>query len=291
MKKKISVIIPFYKGNEYLPRALKSVEAAREKISDTAETEVVIINDSPEIEVALNSVDTAPGQQPDVKVIKNEKNLGIQHSRVNGLKYATGDYILFLDQDDELLAEGFEKQLSLIEDHDIVVGNGDYSMGKKNFVIYKSPGVMEYLIQTERFIKIRNLIPSPGECLIRKEAIPEAWKENILETNGADDWMLWLMMFKSSAKFAINPMKVYKHNDSLGENASANLDKMRVSAHEANEILKREGILTDVESESLKNAIEFKYLQDSGQLKPADIWKYRREIINNIVYKIKVATR
>lgn len=282
MKELISVIIPFYYGNEYIARALQSIKKVSDVIADSADIEVIIINDSPEIEVML------PDIELNCTVIKNDTNSGIHRSRVNGLKIAKGNYIQFLDQDDELMLDGYDKQLALLENADIVVGNGYYSMGQKNYVIYKSYSSMEYLIQLKRLLKIRNLIPSPGECLIKRESIPKVWVNNTLSTDGADDWMLWVCMFKQNARFAMNSDNVYRHNDSQGANCSANIGKMRDSANEANSILNKYGIITATEAKTWRSAIDFKYFQDTRQLKIFDYIRFRKEIFNNIIYKFVI---
>ena len=57
MSSKVSVIVPFYKGNPYLPRLFASIEAivpiCREE--DTA-VEVVLVNDSPDVAVQLPEI-------------------------------------------------------------------------------------------------------------------------------------------------------------------------------------------------------------------------------------------
>ena len=78
---------------------------------------------------------------------------------------------------------------------------------------------------------------------------------------------------------------VYVHNDSDGQNLSLDLEKMYISAMEMYEFLKNQ--LKDTELNSLRDAIQFKFLQDSGKLQIKDIWLYRKTIYNNLIYKIK----
>ncbi|MCT0197345.1 glycosyltransferase [Lactobacillus helveticus] len=49
--------------------------------------------------------------------------MGIQQSRVNGLRISTGDYIIFLDQDDQLVTQNYISQVENMEYADVVVGN------------------------------------------------------------------------------------------------------------------------------------------------------------------------
>jgi len=67
-----------------------------------------------------------------------------------------------------------------------------------------------------------DMILSPGQCLIRAEAIPKQWKEAILPVNGCDDFYLWLLMFEEGCKFATAPQHIYNHmeNDANYSNSS-----------------------------------------------------------------------
>ena len=281
---KISIIIPFYKGNQYLERLFNSIIKVSELTSEIAIYEIIIVNESPGIKIILPRTCSSII----VREITNPVNLGIHKSRVNGLKNASGEWILFLDQDDELIDNGFRKQIELTDKADVVVGNGIYMLGNLNKKIYNNLKTMDYLIQEKMFIKIRNLIPSPGECLIKKDIIPDLWKKCRLKNNGADDWFLWLLLFKRSARFVCNDDFVYIHNDASGENLSANLEKMKKSSKEMLGILKKRNVLNGYEIKTLSHAIEFKYNQDTGQLSLKKLIKYIDALFANIFYRIKL---
>lgn len=283
----ISIIVAFYNGNSFLKRLLTSIDNVEKYCSDNnkAQLEILIINDSPNIKVKIPK---EFGNKNNIKVISNKKNVGIHQTRVNGLKHASGDWLIFLDQDDELLVDGFSKQLELTAEADVIVGNGFYQLNGKNIKIYDNLLEMDYLIQKEKLLRIRNLIPSPGECLIRKKAISKYWQKNFLKANGADDWYLWLLMFWENKKFASNSEVVYIHNDVEGQNLSRDLDKMYVSSCEMHDLLKKSQVFTEKEMNQLQRAIDFKYYQDSKKLSFYKILKYSNVILDNVVYKINV---
>ncbi len=281
----ITVVIPFYKGNAYLQRLFRSIRSAAEATADLASWDVVVVNDSPDVPVELPA-DAALA----IKVIANPVNMGIQGARVNGLRHAEGEWVLFLDQDDELVAEGFDEQVRLTKNADVVVGNGVYHLGDISKPIYLNGKAMDYLIREERFLRIRNLIPSPGECLIRRCAVPSLWQEKLMKKNGADDWLLWLLLFRSGARFACNPRPVYVHNDTGGQNLSADLGKMRDSALEMREILSAAGILSAAEQKTLYDSIQFKYRQDTHRLTPKTVWAFRDAFFANVRYRLRLNT-
>ncbi|WP_201779819.1 hypothetical protein, partial [Liquorilactobacillus vini] len=70
-----------------------------------------------------------------------------------------------------------------------------------------------------------NQIVSPGQCLIKKSSIPHEWLESKLDINGADDWLLWVMMLVKGKKFVMNDDYLYTHNN-LEHNTSDDENKM-----------------------------------------------------------------
>lgn len=280
---KITIIIPFFNGNKYLPRLLKSINQVAIRIKDKASLQIIIVNDSPEVEVELPDVSN---YFVEVEIKVNDHNVGIQRSRIHGLRVAKGSWILFLDQDDELIADGFEKQINLTSNADVVVGNGFYQYRHGTTQIFNSLKSMNLLIRKKNFIQIRNLIPSPGECLIKKSAIPKSWINSILLTNGADDWLLWLLLFSSKCRFTCNQEYVYIHNNSNGQNLSLNIDKMYKSCIEMRDLLYKMKLFSNKEISSLHRAIDFKYLQDTNQLTLGKLVYYSDVLKNNFIYKL-----
>lgn len=280
----ISIIVPFYHGNGYMLRLLDSIKRCAEYCKDKSRFEVIVVNDSPEEKVCIPQ----KFEKMNISVISNEWNMGIQRTRINGLKYAKGDWILFLDQDDELICDGFLNQISLTKTNDVIIGNGLYQIDQCNIPIFHSYREMCYFMHLSRFIQIRNLIPSPGECLLRKDIIPQKWIENPLDNNGADDWLLWILLLKNEARVGCNPNLVYIHNNTHGKNLSSDLNKMKESSCEMYKLLTNLKCLNEDEKIDLKNAIMFKYLQDTKKLRLKDLWKYRSTILANVCYKAHV---
>ena len=85
---KFSIIIPVYNVEEYVKKCLDSVFS--QSFNDF---EVIVVNDGS----TDNSLEIV--KDYNVKIL-NQKNKGLSEARNNGLKMATGEYILFLDSDD-----------------------------------------------------------------------------------------------------------------------------------------------------------------------------------------------
>ncbi len=108
---KLSVIIPVYNVSEYLRQCLDSV------IYQTfSEMEIILVNDGS----TDNSGDICKEYAlKDSRVIYLEqKNAGLAAARQTGLEAACGDYIAFVDSDDWLELNMYERMLSVALDND-----------------------------------------------------------------------------------------------------------------------------------------------------------------------------
>ncbi|WP_225743742.1 glycosyltransferase family 2 protein [Marinilactibacillus sp. Marseille-P9653] len=229
----ISIITPFYKGNDFIFLLTESIQKAIDQLKDKKLVEHIIVNDSPEYDVKLPEK-----LSYNLRVVNNNENQGIHQSRVNGLKHAKGEFIIFLDQDDTLTPNALKSQLYSIESSDICVGNGYFCFPNGDIKpIYKNKLMMRSLRREKPYIYVRDLIVSPGQVIIRKDSIPLAWKDNILKLNGTDDYLLWLLMLDERKKISFNEDYVYTHIDS-GVNLSFNLKNMEKSMNELLSILK-----------------------------------------------------
>ena len=93
----LSVIIPVYNVEKYLPHCLESV-----LIQADNNIEVIAINDG-SIDKSPEILDQYATQYPSLKII-NQPNQGVSAARQKGITVAHGKYILFLDADDFLEA-------------------------------------------------------------------------------------------------------------------------------------------------------------------------------------------
>lgn len=104
----VSVIIPTYKRNTTLERAIVSVEKQTYN-----NIEIIVVDDNAEFLNYREENKKIVAKHDNVIFIENKKNLGGGLSRNEGIKYAKGEFIAFLDDDDEYLPEKIEKQYEL----------------------------------------------------------------------------------------------------------------------------------------------------------------------------------
>ena len=104
----ISVVIPLYNKEQIIEKCLQSVLS-----QDYDDFEVIIVNDGStdrSVEI-VKAIDDSR-----IRLIEQE-NGGPSKARNTGVKNAKGDWIVFLDADDEFLSGALKKICNLIQNH------------------------------------------------------------------------------------------------------------------------------------------------------------------------------
>lgn len=106
----ISVIVPVYKVEAFLPKCVDSILTQTYK-----NLEILLVDDgSPDGSGAL--CDAYARQDSRVRVI-HKKNGGLSDARNAGIRAAAGDYLAFVDSDDWLEPDTYQAMLSAAERH------------------------------------------------------------------------------------------------------------------------------------------------------------------------------
>ena len=116
--KKISVIVPVYKVENELDRCVSSI------LNQTYKNIEIILVDDGSPDRCPKLCDEYSKKDSRVRVI-HKKNGGLSSARNNGLKHATGEFILYVDSDDFIELDTCERFLEYADDDvDFVVGVG-----------------------------------------------------------------------------------------------------------------------------------------------------------------------
>lgn len=107
MEKLVSVIIPTYNDADTLPRAIESV------LGQTySNWEMVVVDDGS----TDGTVDILDGYEDErVDVLTHKENKGGAAARNTGVRHTNGDYVAFLDADDEWMPEKLQIQIDEME--------------------------------------------------------------------------------------------------------------------------------------------------------------------------------
>ena len=116
---KLSIIVPVYNVAEYLERCLNSL------INQTLnEIEIICVNDG-STDNSLCILEKFAGLDKRIKII-NQKNKGLSGARNTGIKLIQGEYFGFLDSDDWVDLDYFEKLYKRAKNCDADISLGDF---------------------------------------------------------------------------------------------------------------------------------------------------------------------
>lgn len=147
MSNKISIIIPAYNIESYIASTLDSV--LRQSYYDI---EVVVVNDGSKDRTG-EIVDAYADKDPRVKVVHKE-NGGVTSARLRGVEEASGEWIGFVDGDDYVEPQMYEKLLNNAMAYSADISHCGYQMVFPN-------GRVDYYYNTGRLVeqsKISGLI-------------------------------------------------------------------------------------------------------------------------------------
>ena len=128
-----SIITPVFNTEKYLVRSILSV--INQKFQ---KVELILIDDGSN-DKSGEICKKFSKKFNFIKFVKNNKNKGVSKSRNLGLKIAKGQYIIFLDSDDFLVANSlkkiFKNSIKNKDQNDIIIFNKhNFTSGKKNYV-------------------------------------------------------------------------------------------------------------------------------------------------------------
>lgn len=112
----VSIIIPVYNTKQYLSRCLESVLS-----QSYADYELVLVDDGSSD--GCGEICDVYAQKDSRIRVYHQENGGVSSARNMGLGHATGEWIYFVDSDDEVLPDGIQTLVNCISDEvDIVMG-------------------------------------------------------------------------------------------------------------------------------------------------------------------------
>jgi glycosyltransferase involved in cell wall biosynthesis len=102
---RVSILIPCHNGKDYVGRAIESC-----LVLDYPDVEIIVIDDG-----SADGSATLVERYEGVLCIR-QANQGVSAARNNGIAAATGDFIVFLDHDDELTRDALRIGVALLQE-------------------------------------------------------------------------------------------------------------------------------------------------------------------------------
>lgn len=118
---KISVIVPCYNIAEYIPRCLDSILA-----QTYTNIEIIAVNDGSH-DMSGAVLDEYAAKYSNIKVI-HQKNFGVTTARLNGVRQSSGEWIGFVDGDDYIEPDMYERLYHNAVSHRAEISHCGYRM-------------------------------------------------------------------------------------------------------------------------------------------------------------------
>lgn len=195
MNKSFSIIIPFYKGEIFYPFLIDSIKKAILFCNeDLISFEIITIIDS--IESSFDTINQIVNdcfckiKNVNIVTIKNEKNIGVAGSRNTAISISKGDYLHFIDQDDNILEMFYKELIPLLDNYNFVLYNGMVYYTNKKYnehkLYYIKPSISVIGLLKNDFIR------SPGQVVLSKKLLKNNFFPEPINYKGADDRFFWL---------------------------------------------------------------------------------------------------
>lgn len=227
----VSVIIPVYQVSDYVERCIRSV--MEQTFTDI---ECIIVDDATEddsivkcerlikgyndnvnlLETAVaeqatkgrarsaTKGDACPSKNIRFKILHHEVNRGLSAARNTGIDAANGEYIYFLDGDDEITPDCIEKLVAkAIEDQSIEMVQGSHvriNNEKKELFVSENIRIVGNDEVRNQFLKWRNINYCAWNKLLKRSFIVEnglCFKEGIIHEELL--WTFYLIKFLKKA--------------------------------------------------------------------------------------------
>ena len=202
----ISVVIPTYNRIELLKRSIDSV------INQTIKpSEIIIVDDG-----SNDGTEAMVKKKYDSLKLIKQKNKGASAARNTGIKASSGEWICFLDSDDEWKNNKLEKQITF------VANNSDYKFFHSNEIWIKNGKRINQKKKHKKyggdiFKKCLDMCRiSPSSVLINKNIFEEIgfFNENLVV---CEDYELWLRICDQYKVFFIDEPLIIKYGGHQGQ--------------------------------------------------------------------------
>lgn len=181
-----SIIIALYNGEKYIKKTIKSI------LVQNADVEIIVVDDCSK-DLSTKIVEQMMLKDSRIKLYYNLNNYGFCKTVNEGIKRATGQYIIVLGQDDILDANHIEIMSSKFDD-DTVMVFCDYDLIDESGVLFDSSDhcIHRDLAWTD-FYK-NNCLPSPGLMIRRESLVKVGYYFESIEYKNYGEYHTWIRL-------------------------------------------------------------------------------------------------
>ena len=214
----VSVVIPTHNRVDLLPRAIRSVQ--NQTIKDL---EIIVVSDG-STDGTDELMETLKKEDPRINYISYHPGHNGNYARNTGIKASKGEYVAFLDDDDEWLPAKLEEQLKVMEsDEEIgLVYTGTHSIYADDGIEYDSFPKLHGDMSKQ--VLYSNFAGSTTTVMLRKSILDKAglFDENL---PAMQDYDLWIRICQISKVGVVSTPLVNYYNYNNSEQISTNFEK------------------------------------------------------------------
>ena len=201
MPSRVSILIPVYNGRRWLAAAIHSALA-----QTWDNTEIVVLDDGS----TDGSGDVARGFGGQIR-FEAQSNRGQNASRNHLTSLSAGEWLVYLDADDELAPDAIQRKMFISDQADAVYGSMELRRYRGDAVVSAQRfGAVEYDDQLAAAFLWR--YPNTSSFMFRKSAVMSAggWNESI---RSCTDYDLYFRLLLNGARVraAADSVSVYRH--------------------------------------------------------------------------------
>ncbi len=180
----ISIVTPAYNCSKFVEIAVQSI------VSQTYEYWELLIIEDQSTDDTWQTVKTLASSDDRIKIFKNERNMGPAFTRNRGIEMADGDFIAFLDADDQWHPKKLQSQLKFMQERDV-----DFSYTSYNRITEE--GEFVDVFQPDSKINYSTLLKSNQiGCLTAMYNAKVLGKIYMPDIRKRQDFGLWLDILK-----------------------------------------------------------------------------------------------
>lgn len=246
---KVSIIVPVYNSERYIRRCIESL------MNQTyTDIEIIIINDG-STDKSLGIIEELAKKDSRIILI-NQENRGVSYARNAGLKKVSGDYIGFVDSDDYIEKQMYEKLIQAAETSDAdIVECGYYEVYKDISPIKREFKDIKSFDNESYIISLINQKNTTG-ALWNKIFAANLFKDVVFPDFAFSEDLFINILIGLKANYKINiPDSYYYYmiHDSSAKNSSFSPEKL-------DDIKARESIIPHLVSSTVNNETILKHL-------------------------------
>jgi glycosyltransferase involved in cell wall biosynthesis len=107
----LSIVIPAYNNTHYLPECIRSITA-----QEVTDLEIIVVDDA-STDATYATVQELAQADSRIMALRHTSNQGTLAARTTGVAASTGDYVMLVDQDDELAPGALQQLLATAQAH------------------------------------------------------------------------------------------------------------------------------------------------------------------------------